>query len=46
MTPKTHNTIDEYANSGIYKVTRATRKCSDVGQTRCNLKQRYQEQDI
>jgi hypothetical protein len=20
--PKTHNTIDEYANSGIYKVTK------------------------
>lgn len=33
MTPKTQNTIDEYANSGIYKVTCATCKYSDVGQT-------------
>jgi len=37
MTPKTHNTIDEYAKSGIYKVTWATCKCSDVAQTRWNL---------
>ena len=34
MTPKTHNIIDEYANSGIIKVTCATCKCSDVGQIR------------
>jgi hypothetical protein len=40
---RTDNTIDQYMKSGIYKLTCTTCKCSYVGQTGQNLKQRYLE---